>query len=205
MDQYYLVGLDGRQTPDPQYYYDRWQCVKAASHDDAKRKYAQNLQYWLREDERQFVQVWVVSDEEVNPRQWVADHMDVHTQPLKEERPLNKLTSAEYLEDYKVYLKNCDQADQRNPQTYMSELEHQEGSVSPYTKNKFFKLVHEYYMEDATKFLDAFRQDIADIISDGFHRQIDGLEIKKVVGILLEEMTSKLELTVELFKEAMEK
>jgi hypothetical protein len=205
MDKYYIVGLDGRQTPDPQYWYDRWVCIKAASMDDAKEVYRQDVRQWLAEYEVPYVQVWAILNEEVNVGVWISQNMNAYARPIPEERPLNRLTAAEYLDDYRMYLQNCDQPDQRNPQTYMKELEYQEGPISPYTKNRFFKLVHEYYMEDAVQLLDNLRQDISDTVSAWFYKGADSLEVKKQVARWSEDVTTKLEITIRNFMEAMEK
>lgn len=70
--KYYIVGLDGNQTPDPDYWWDRAECIKADNEGDAVRDYIEKSS-WLRDDEEKFVEVLGVEDESVYAPGWCRD------------------------------------------------------------------------------------------------------------------------------------
>lgn len=49
-------------------------------------------------------------------------------------RPLNKLSVQDYVDDYNLYLEHCDDPNQRNLHTYFLEFEHQEGEIAAWKK-----------------------------------------------------------------------
>lgn len=76
--EFFIVGLDGRKTPDPEYWYDRWECILAKSERQAKNFYIETKSKWLREDEYKHVEVFGTSDEfvsEYEMRNWIANNI----------------------------------------------------------------------------------------------------------------------------------
>ncbi len=51
----YLVGINGSHTPDPAYWRARNEFIKAKSAKDAKDKWIEMRQGWLREDEKLYI------------------------------------------------------------------------------------------------------------------------------------------------------
>lgn len=78
----------------------------------------------------------------------------------REPRPLNKLTPMEYADDFKLYLQNCLDPDQRNLKTYFSELEHQEGSIREDVKYKVASLVARRVMAQFYVEIDNIRSEV---------------------------------------------
>ena len=60
--RWFVVGIDGDNTPDPLYWRDRWELVSAADVDEAKRKWIEMREGWLAPNE--VVHIFI---DEVNP------------------------------------------------------------------------------------------------------------------------------------------
>lgn len=54
---YFIVGIDGSQTPDPRYWQDRWEAIPADCEAEAIRTHLENLSYFYRPEERNHVKV----------------------------------------------------------------------------------------------------------------------------------------------------
>lgn len=70
-DTYWLIGIDGTKTPDPKYWFDRWEVVKAKFPGQALTKYAKMKEGWLRPEEAQYVQIWDNKPEYFTPWSWM--------------------------------------------------------------------------------------------------------------------------------------
>lgn len=72
---FYIIGIDGRCTVDPQYFYDRWECIEAGSEKDALDVYCNDIHVnWIRSDERELVGVYDVLDSYISPRVWIKNN-----------------------------------------------------------------------------------------------------------------------------------
>jgi len=72
---YYLVGINGENTPDPEYWRDRNEIIKAGNKQQAIEKWKQERAGWLRPDEEPFIKAVILPDDvnpmKVNPRRCV--------------------------------------------------------------------------------------------------------------------------------------
>lgn len=71
---YYIVGIDGRQTPDPRYWFDRWECIQADTEEQAIEKWFEEKALWVRSEEKRYVKVWGVVDEPVHVWTWIIQN-----------------------------------------------------------------------------------------------------------------------------------
>ena len=53
--KWFIVGLDGDKTPDPAYWRDRWELIKASDHHQARKEYIRRMDGWLRTDEQRYI------------------------------------------------------------------------------------------------------------------------------------------------------
>lgn len=72
---YYIVGIDGRLSADPEYYFDRWECIPAMNEQEALTKYRENYKDWIRPDEQKLVAVHGTAPEAVFVQQWIKENM----------------------------------------------------------------------------------------------------------------------------------
>lgn len=75
MKYFYIVGIDGRKTPEPNYWYDRWKCIEAENEQEALQLYFEMKKNWLREEEYKLVQVWAKLDKKVWVDDWIKENM----------------------------------------------------------------------------------------------------------------------------------
>lgn len=68
---FYLVGIDGSKTPDPQYWKDRWECIEAATETEAIEQYCKLYHGWLRQEERKLVKVLDTAATYNDPWNWI--------------------------------------------------------------------------------------------------------------------------------------
>jgi hypothetical protein len=90
----------------------------------------------------------------------------------KEDRPLNKLTVKEYLEDYLLYRKCCEEdgrLDQVKLDTYLSEFEHQEGPINPIKKKALRRKVAKWYITDMQRMVDTIMEDTKAYVLDAMN------------------------------------
>ncbi len=64
---WFIVGIDGDQTPDPEYWRDRWELIEADSPKEARQKWVEMWKGWLQNHERHHIFV-----DEVDPHQYGA-------------------------------------------------------------------------------------------------------------------------------------
>lgn len=67
---WFMVGIDGDETPDPAYWRERWECVEAANSVEAKAKWKAMRGGWVRPDEEDRIFVEKVEDKVTRPRNY---------------------------------------------------------------------------------------------------------------------------------------
>ena len=72
---YFIIGIDGRKTPDPNYWFDRWECIQAPTDKEALQEYYKRYHGWLREDEKKYVKVHAVLAKYQSAYVWIKENM----------------------------------------------------------------------------------------------------------------------------------
>lgn len=83
--KWYIAGIDGDHTPDPAYWRDRWELIKARDHHHARREYIRIMDGWLRPDEQKHV-----FTDEVNVRDYTNEFDQVHFHKVRKHTRLSK-------------------------------------------------------------------------------------------------------------------
>lgn len=74
--KFYLVGIDGTKTPDPQYWFDRWEVVEATSIKEAKEVWCAKRQGWIADAEKPFARVWYESNVHFSELAWMRNNVE---------------------------------------------------------------------------------------------------------------------------------
>lgn len=76
--KFYIVGIDGSNTPDPLYWFQRFETIKAYNAAEARTKWIdkQIAAQWLRNDEIPYVHVWDELHKYTSPYNWMDKHID---------------------------------------------------------------------------------------------------------------------------------
>jgi hypothetical protein len=70
-----IVGIDGRATPDPNYWFARWGIYESESDREAIGQWFHEFQGWARAEERPYVKVHATLTAWVDVHDWIDEHM----------------------------------------------------------------------------------------------------------------------------------